>query len=447
MKRKKSILAHNFRLSIGFGFAMGILFPLYALVFVDFKSPLMAVFFIVGCLLAGFLVGIAGYIINTRPIIHLAHNINTAITDVRSGTPVDDTEFIHSADILGEMVKNFFDGMLLLRKSLDAVSKTADNAIGVGGDIEKSLASTVESTEVLFDTIDLISGAADELDEHNSIMDKGFDSLSKAILLNVSNIIELYTNVSEFGETIYRQTESLEQVITSLKEIERAVGSDNTLSDQTLSGLETQLGHRVRETIDTSLSVFSAVKERLSDIDGIAERTNVLSINAAIEAARLGAQGGGFRIIASNIKALAEEVHSLTGRITLEMNGGEQSLRSVTGYLNEALDSQSGIIEGIRASITSLSERNSLLSTRMLAMEENRLHIDNLLKDIKENMQNLKQQVAATRESLTVLLNTSVVIQSGIGTLSDKAVGILENGKTVSGSFEHFKNGLAGITL
>lgn len=449
MKKKKSILRANLLLSIGFGMCMGVVFPLYSLVFVEFKSPLMGVFFTAGCIVAGFLVGIVAWLINTRTIVRMAKRLNAVMDGIPRGEAVNAGELrVDSDDVLGLLADNFRSGIEMFQKSVALLRGTARKAFLMSGEVESNVRTTRESTQILFKTIELIDGAAEELDRQNEVMEKGFDQLSKATLLNVANIIELYTSINEFGSTIYAQTESLNGLVETLRGIERSIGSDGDASSRdTLSALQANLGNRVQDTVDTAISIFASVKGRLAAIDGIAERTNVLSINAAIESARLGKEGSGFRIIAGNIKQLAGEVHTLTAHITAEMNAGESSIAQVTGSLSAAIADQSGIIAGIKDSIGALSERNDAVTAQMGSMEQHRAQIDTLLKDIKGNMQKLKDFVGETREALQLVVNTSMVIHAGVGTLSEKSVNIDENEKKVNTSLELFKKQVGEITL
>lgn len=428
---------------------MGMVFPLYSLFFVTFKTPLMAVFFAAGCVLAGLVVGIFAWLINSRPVIRLARRLNVVLSGIADGSGTDVDELIvDSNDALGLLAENFRKGILMFRSSIQETRETASRTVHLSGEVEHNLIQTMESTEILYKTIDLISKAAEELDGQNSEMERGFDQLSKATLLNVTNVIELYTNINDFGATIYKQTESLRELIDTLAQIERSIGSGaSAASGKTLIALQDNLSRRAADTVDATLSVFNGVRESLEKIDGIAERTNVLSINAAIEAARLGKDGSGFRIIASNIKNLAAEVQQLTSLINAKMEEGEQSLIGVTKELNGAISSQTDIISGIRVSIGALSRRNEAVSEQMHAMEHNRTSIDGILKDIKENMQKLKDQISSTHEALNFAVNTSAVIHAGIGTLSEKAIDIDANGREVKKSLELFKNSVSGITL
>ncbi len=444
MRKVRSILKRNLALSIGFGLCMGIVFPLYSLIFVNFKSPLLTAFFCAGCLVAGLVVGLFSYIINTRPIVKLAKRANAALQMAReANAPLE--LGIDSDDVLGELARNFIEGLSIARRSLEELRAMSKDAAVMSEEVEAAINESIRSSHVLSSTLALISDATGDFERHNGRMEGEFEGLSKATLLNVSNIIELYSSVSEFGEALVKQSESLNAVVETIKGIERSMGAEGLSEDRSLSSLEARLGERIADTVDTSLEVFSSVKGRIAEIEGIAERTNVLSINAAIEAARLGKEGAGFRVIAANVKGLAEEARALTSRVAADMAEGERSLGAVTGFLSEALEAQSAIIGEIRASIAALSSRNDALSAHMKSTEGQRAQIDALLKDIRDNMQALKRTVGEARESMLVLTSTSELIRSGIGTLNEKAVAIESDGARARATLTRYKENVRRI--
>jgi len=117
----------------------------------------------------------------------------------------------------------------------------------------------------------------------------------------------------------------------------------------------------------------------------------------------------------------------------------ERKIAAVTGGLGKAIGAQETIIGAIKGSIDSLSERDSNVTRQMVRMEEDREQIDTLLREIKGNMQSLKDFVAETRESLALVVNTSHVIHAGVGTLSEKSDVIVANQKKTNVALGQFQ--------
>ena len=77
------------------------------------------------------------------------------------------------------------------------------------------------------------------------------------------------------------------------------------------------------------------IKQRMSRIVSIADQTNILAINASIEAARAGSMGSGFAVVATEVKKLADEIKDLAAQVDTDIKNVEQG----TDKLSDSIDS------------------------------------------------------------------------------------------------------------
>ena len=103
--------------------------------------------------------------------------------------------------------------------------------------------------------------------------------------------------------------------------------------------------------IEDMLEHMDAIFELVSQVDAMAEETNILAINAALEAARAGEAGKGFKVVASEVRALSRDTKTLNDRIGARVDAAREVIDAVRGAakaiasqdMNMALDAKGGI--------------------------------------------------------------------------------------------------------
>ena len=309
------------------------------------------------------------------------------------------------------------------------VKVTASRAISSGYTINDAANSTATATAAIDENIQKIMTQFDQM----------IETVGKAVLVisdmnvQVDNLVQ---NNSYQVAAIEESSKVVNEAVGTLEHI-KEMAIDRSSKAQEMNSLITDGDEKITSTNDLLKAIsdqLGEIKEVITIIDNVAEQTNLLSMNAAIESAHAGEAGKGFAVVAEEIRNLAESTSENAATIASVINGVIESVNKANTSSNDASVAFKKVSQHADDVVTSLKEITLGIESiddqmhQVKAKSEEEFEaadkINNSCTTIAEQQRNVSKDVDAMNDKFFEATTAIKQIKSGTSDIVERMMGV-----------------------
>ena len=350
---------------------------------------------------------------------------------------------IHSNNEIGAVVRGFNKFTEKLQTIVKEIKQSENNLVIVGDELRYCAQDT--------------STAIAQILSHISSMNERIAHQVDDVDRTVASISEISGSIQLVEQMIEMQSAGVVQASTAIKEmvenirsvnqsVEQMAGAFTNLEQKAVDGASKQVA--VNDRIAQIENESQMLQEANTSIANIAAKTNLLAMNAAIEAAHAGEAGKGFSVVADEIRKLSETSSKQSKTIGTQLQKIKESINSVVAASAQSSEAFNSVVDGIKAT----DEIVHQIRSAMIEQSENSQQINQTLGDINDKTMEVHSASSKMTTESQSMLSQVQSLESATKNMKDSmsemkigAEKIDETGAALSEIVEKLKNSIEGI--
>jgi methyl-accepting chemotaxis protein len=375
---------------MAFGFSMGVLFPIFANLFVEWKDG-MLVWFVISCIIAGLSIGLLNFLLLNKMLLQRLKRIGE-VANAISNNDVSQKCSLESNDFIGDMANSF-----------NLMSQNLRTMINRIADVSNELGSA--SAEMISETETAQSGVVQQKQDTQNVT-VAMQSMNDTVLEMSQHTQAALDSVNEANTATTKGTQVVNSAVSSIGELAEQVKNAAVVIK------------RLEKDSETIGNVLDVIKD-------IAEQTNLLALNAAIEAARAGEHGRGFAVVADEVRILASRTQDSAKEIELTIATLQTASIEAVKVMNRGSKKASESVEqasdagrsllAIESAVSHINQMNTQIATASGRQRQQAEMVNRDIEQISAVAENVASGAAKTYASSTQVGHLSAQLGKLIG--------------------------------